>query len=294
MNQETTPMPSKWEKVKAKLKIMAQETWWFVSSGIFMKNCLGVIAFVLAFVWMTSFWLKCYTDHGESLEVPNFVGMTLTEAESKAKNRNFNLVVSDSVYRSDKPAFTILEQNPKPQNRVKEDRSIYLTIVKAVAENVLLPDIAGGNDDFEQYAKKLGLQQIKAEIISRQYDGILEPNTIIDVIYEGDTITNRLRYGVKIPKGSTVLFIVSERENSNIQIPDLVCMKADAAKFLLSSSNLNVGNIVKDNSVLEEDDAYIWKQEPAHEPGVTMRIGEQVTIYITAKIPNGCNTDSNN
>jgi beta-lactam-binding protein with PASTA domain len=289
MNQQTTPpAPTRWEKYKAKLQTAAQETWWFLSSGIFMKNCAGVIAFVLAFVWMTSFWLKCYTDHGESLEVPNFVGMTLEEAQKKAKNRSFNLVVSDSVYRSDKPAFTILEQNPKPQWRVKEDRTIYLMVVKAVAENVLLPDIAGGNDDFEQYAKKLDLQQIKAEIVSRKFDPILEPNTIMEVIYDNDTITNRLRYGVKLPKGSTVLFVVSERENSMIEIPDVVCKKVDAAKFLISTSNLNLGNIVKDNSVLDEDDAYVWKQEPTYQAGMTMRIGEQVTIYITGKKPNGC------
>jgi beta-lactam-binding protein with PASTA domain len=286
--EQNTPGATFLEKCKTKIQTFAHETWWFVSSGIFLKNCAGIIGFVLAFVWMTSFWLKCYTDHGESLEVPNFVGMTLEDAKKKAKNRNFNLVVSDSVYKADKPAYTILEQNPKPQSRVKEDRTIYLTTVMATAENVLLPDIAGGNDDYEPYSTKLKNQDINAEIIARKFDAILEPNTIIDVIWENDTITNRLRNGVKVPKGSTIYFIVSERENSNVQIPNLVCMKADAAKFMLVSTNLNLGNVVKDNSVEDEDDAYVWKQEPAHQAGATMRIGEQVTIYLTAKLPNGC------
>jgi beta-lactam-binding protein with PASTA domain len=276
------------ERIKEKLINFAQEAWWFISSGIFLKNCAGVIGFMFAFVWLTSVFLKCYTDHGESLEVPNFIGMDIRDAEKKAKNRNFNLVVSDSIYKSDKPAYTILEQNPKPQARVKEDRTIYLTIVKAVAENVLLPDIAGGNDDYEAYAKKLQANDIRAEIVSRKYDPILEPNTIVDVIYENDTVTNKLRYGVKAPKGSTVYFIVSERENSNVQIPNLACKKADAAIFMITSTNLSLGTVVKDNTVIDENDAYVWKQEPMYQEGTTMRIGEQVTIYLTAKIPNGC------
>lgn len=288
--EQHTNTPETSNRFLNRLKTWAKELWWFISSQIFLKNCAGIIVFFLAVGWLTTYWLKCYTDHGESLEVPNFVGMTLQEAQKRAKNRGFNLVASDSTSKPGFAPFTIYEQNPKPQSRVKEDRTIYLSITKAVMDNVLLPDIAGGNDDFEQYSKKLQLQDIKAEIISRKFDAVLEPNTIIDVIFNGDTITNKLRYGVKVPKGATVLFVVSEKENSVIEVPNLVCKKADAAKFLISTSNLMLGNIVKDNTVINEDDAYVWKQEPAYQAGMTMRIGEQITIYVTAKSPNGCAT----
>lgn len=289
MEQQTTPQPLT-SRIVEKLKKIAREFWWFVSSGIFVKNCAGMLGFFLVFFWIMTYWLKCYTDHGESLSVPDFVGMTLEEAERKVKSRGFTLVASDSTDKPGAIPFTIIEQNPKSGARVKEDRTIYLTITKAVMSSVALPDIAGGNDDFEQYQKKLQLQDIKAEILGRKYDPILEPNTILDVIYEGDTITNNLRYGVKVPKGSVVYFVVSERENSNIQIPDLVCQKVEAAKFLMVSHNLMLGNIVKDNTVIDVEDAYVWKQEPAYAPNVTMRIGEQITIYVTGKLPSGCSS----
>ncbi len=280
--------PTTTNKYVQKLKTFAQEAWWFITSGIFLKNCAGIMGFIFAFVWMTTFWLKCYTDHGESLEVPDFIGMTLDEAKKKAKNRGFNLVASDSTSKPGMPAFTIFEQNPKARSRVKEDRTIYLSITKAVMDNVTLPDIAGGNDDFEQYSKKLETQEVNVEVIARRFDAILEANTIMDVIFDGDTITNNMRYGVKVPKGSTVYFVVSERENSNIQIPDLICNKVEAAKFLISTSNLMVGNVIGDNSVIDPEEAYVWKQEPAYQVGSTLRIGEQITIYITAKKPDGC------
>lgn len=287
MQQQNSTQPPTNKYIEL-LKKIGRETWWFVSSGIFLKNCAGIIGFFFVFMWMTTFWLKCYTDHGESLSVPDFVGMTLEEAEKKVKSRGFTLVASDSTDRAGAVPFTIIEQNPKSGARVKEDRTIYLTITKAVMSSVTLPDIVGGNDDFEQYKKKLELHQINAEILGKKYDPILEPNTIIDVIYEGDTITNKLRYGVKVPVGSTVYFVVSERENSNIQIPDLVCQKAEAAKFILASNNLMLGNIVKDNTVINEEEAFVWKQEPPFLPNTTMRIGEQITIYITGKLPSGC------
>ncbi len=276
------------EKIITKIKSIAQEIWWFISSKIFIKNLTGMIAMVAAFMVFISWWLHCYTKHGESVTVPNFVDKPLDDAIDEAERKGFTVVVSDSIYKSGKMPHTVLEQNPAAMAKVKEDRTIYLTVTKSIAENVVLPDIAGGNDDFEQYERKLANNDIKAEIVGRRYDPISEPNTILAVIMDGDTITNQLRYGKKAPKGTILQFVVSERENPNIEIPDLVCKRLDAAKFLISNSNLNIGSIVRDASVVAEDKAYIWKQEPAYQAGVTIRIGQQITLYISQKRPVGC------
>jgi len=260
----------------------------FVLSPAFFKNCLGIIGYFFAIIFLTTWWLKCYTDHGESLAVPSFVGMSLEEALSKAKTRGFNLVVSDSAYKPGMPPHIIFDQSPK-DGRVKKDRTFYLSITKAVADVFVLPDIVNGMDDYEKYAERLKDQEINVEIIGRQYHEILEPNTIMEVIYRGDTITRLLRKGIKVKKGDAIKVIVSERENTMVEIPNLVCKKTDAAKFLISTSNIILGNVIKDNSVVDEDQSFVWKQEPAHLVGKSMRIGEQMTIYVTAKKPNGCN-----
>ncbi|MFZ4542653.1 MAG: PASTA domain-containing protein [Saprospiraceae bacterium] len=264
-----------------------KELWLFLSSVVFIKNCLGVIAFIFGFIFITTYWLKCYTDHGESLAVPSFIGMSLEEAQIKAKNRGFTLVVSDSTYRPGMPPHVIYEQNPK-NGRVKKDRTFYLAITKAIPDIFVLPDINNGMDDFEKYAKRLKDQEINAEIVARKYHEILEPNTILEVIYKGDTITKLLPNGIEVHKGESIQFVVSERENTIMEIPNLICKKVDAAKFIINSSNIILGNIIKDKSVTDEDQAYVWKQEPPYQEGSSIRIGEQITIYITAKVPNGC------
>ena len=259
----------------------------FLISPAFFKNCLGIVGYFFAIIMLTTWWLKCYTDHGESLAVPSFVGMSIEEAQSKAKNRGFNLVVSDSVYKPGMSPHIIVDQSPK-DGRVKKDRTFYLTITKAVADVFVLPDLVNGMDDYEKYADRLKDQEINVEIVGRRYHEILEPNTIMEVIYRGDTITRSLQKGLKVRKGETVQVVVSERENTMVEIPNLICKKTDAAKFLISTSNIILGNVVRDNSVVDEDQSFVWKQEPAHLPGKSMRIGEQITIYVTAKKPNGC------
>lgn len=220
--------------------------------------------------------------------MPSFVGMSLEEAQSKAKDRGFNLVVSDSIYKPGMAPHVIIDQSPK-DGRVKKDRTFYLTITKSVADIFVLPDIINGMDDYEKYADRLKDQDINVEIVGRMYHEILEPNTIMEVIYKGDTITQSLRRGIKVRKGETVQVVVSERENTMVEIPDLLCKKTDAAKFLISTSNIILENVIKDNSVTDEDESFVWKQEPAHLPGKYMRIGEQITIYVTANKPKSCN-----
>ena len=38
---------------------------------------------------LTFWWLKCYTNHGESVQVPSYVGMGFRQAKRNAQSRNF-------------------------------------------------------------------------------------------------------------------------------------------------------------------------------------------------------------
>jgi beta-lactam-binding protein with PASTA domain len=247
-----------------------------------------MIAAVVGFVALTLWFLKCYTNHGESLQVHNYIGMRLKEARKMAENRSFHIVITDSIFIVGKEPGVVLEQNPKPLSRVKEDRSIYLTITSAVADFVMLPNITGGNDDYDRFYKKITGLDVKGQVIDHRFDARLEPNTILEVIYNGDTITNQLNTGFKVPKGSMLSFIVSSREGSTVTLPDLVCKQFDAAKFIVSNYSLNIGTIVRDATVSDDAKAYIWKQEPAFEEGKTIRVGEQINLYLTQKVPDGC------
>ena len=270
------------------LKRWAKEFGWFISSKIFLKNFAGIIGTVALFLFLTFQWMKCYTHHGESLQVHDYIGMNVDEAMDKAKTRSFSAIVSDSVFVVGKPGNTVLEQNPEPFSRVKEKRKIYLTISKNEADLVTLPDLVGGNDDYQQYLRRLKLMQVNGKIKARRFDSKLEPNTILKVFYNEEDITEKLSEKFQIPMGATVDFIVTERGSDRVQLPDLVCKRYDGVSFVLDNYNLNIGSVIEDNTVTNRGTAYVWKQEPAYRVGRRLQIGAQVDLYLTQYRPDDC------
>ena len=276
------------QKAWKKIKHNSWETWLFLKSKIFLKNFAGMVS-LIAFMMFCSFWLlKCYTKHGESLQVDNYVGLDLDDVVRKANDRSFDIVVSDSLYIRKQPPGTVLSQNPAPFSRVKENRKIYLTITKKDAPLLKLPDIVGGNDDFQTYARKLKRMKFIPKITGRVFDAKLESNTIKEVIYKGDTITNQLRDGVFAEAETEIHFIVSEKRGGSVDLPNLLCQRYDAAQFLIGNYNLNVGSVIEDETVTDRFNAFVWRQRPSFSPGKKIRIGEQVNLYLTQHRPDDC------
>ena len=282
------------ETFQDKIKRWAREVYLFFSSFVFWKNFMGMIAFFLVLFFMSSWWMRCYTNHGESLQVHDYVGLDLEDAVRKAKSRSFSIVVSDSIFIPGKAPNMVISQNPAPLSRVKENRKIYLRVTKSVADMVTLPKLFDGSDDFNSYETKLLQIGVNAEIIGRRYDSKLEENTILEVVYLEDTITNKLDNKYQVPKGAVVGFIVTERGGGRVPIPNLVCQKYDAVRFVIGNYNLNIGSVIEDASVTHTKTAYIWKQVPRYSTSGTMGVGEQIDIYLTQYRPDNCGEDEFN
>lgn len=271
-----------------KIKNLAKAFWEFISSGLFIKNFLGMIGSVMLFFLITSWWLTYYTDHGNSVQVQDYKGMKFDDAKVKAEKMSFNLVVNDSIFLSDKEPNLIIDQHPKPQTAVKENRTIYLKVTKSTPPQIPLPPLMGSYD-YLQYSKKIIRKGVKAQIVKRIFDAKQAENTILYLLINGKKVTeDDLDAGVTVAEGSTVEFAVTERGGSFVPMPDLVCMKLEEVKFVLENYNLNIGEIIKDKSVSSKNSAYIWKQEPAYIADEKIRIGTQINLYLKKKRPDGC------
>lgn len=237
--------------------------------------------FLLSSTWL----MKCYTNHGESMQVPKFVGMHIDAAEDRADSRGFELEIIDSIFKPELEAGIVLEQAPVALSRVKPNRTIYITISKALPDMVTLPKLDGANDDYQQYSRLLKRLQIRAVKAGERFDNKLTPGTILAVVYNGDTLTTRIAAGVQVPVGSKVELIVSRRGGDSVPVPDLACITFDEAEFLITSYNLVVGTVRGSSSAK----AYITSQNPA--PGTVIRIGEQVSISTSSSRPSSCPAD---
>lgn len=265
-----------WEKLKA----FGREAGYFVSSRVFLID-FGKMLLIIGGLLFLMFWLmKCYSGHGESVKVGNYVGKNVKEVIRSADDAGFDIVITDSLYREGFAADLVLEQNPAPNAKVKEGRTVYLKITKAAGDLVALPDIAG-RDEIGFYTQNLSMLGVKIGVVDTVLDADLADGTIKEVRVRGKNVTNDLQFGtVKVPQGSSVDFVVSKRESDEAVVPPFenTNITADQYDFLLGAVGLKLGTIHADPSVSNQNLGKVYKTEPA--AGSALKKGSAVDIYI--------------
>lgn len=257
----------------------------FITAPIFLRSLGGIIVGSLLFFVLINLFLSMYTRHGSAeIVVENYLDKTFEEARRQARGKGLKAVITDSTFVIGMPPNLVIEQDPKPGSKVKKRRTIYLWVTGGQAPDVLLPNLAG-KDDFDTYQRELDRRGIELSIKERQYDRKLEENTILGFYYEGKPVSvEQIQNGFKIPKGSKMEAIVSKRSDGMVAMPDMVCQTFEAAKFELESNQLELGEVYGTRN----DQAYVWKQEPAYASGSRIPIGSSVNLHLTTELPAAC------
>jgi len=233
-------------------------------------------------------WLKSYTNHGQKLELPNYIGQKIADASEDASERTFEIIVNDSIHKVDQPGGLILNQNPQGGSIVKEDRKIYVTVTKYKADRVLSDNLTANlyGQDFHMIKSRLENQEFKPEIKSSKYDRGA-PNHILEVWYDGRNITDKK--GIEIKKGDKISFVLSKNDDGELKIPNLVCKTLEEATLLLDFSKLSVGAIIPLGDDIEDENvAFIYKQEPASGGDNRITMGSSVKLFISKDKPKSC------
>jgi len=263
-----------------------------LSEKVWVRQLFYLGILILIFLFLVMWALRLYTRHGQKIELADLKGMTLEEATDVTDRHDFELVISDSIFVVGKNGGIILDQNPKPGSFVKEDRKIYITVTKHSADKILvknLPTLYG--NAYEQKKKELEYRNIKSNIKSYQYD-FGEPNHILEVWYKGQLIISKdvKKDDVEIEKGGVLEFVLSEKEGGEIPIPDLRCMTLAEATFLLESSKLMLGEVIRQgNSNFPDDRWYILDQEPVYDGISVIERGQTIMVTIVPVLPANCN-----
>ena len=84
-----------------------------------------VVAF-MCFYYLFYMYLPKITNHGETITVPNLLGMQLSEVEKVIGDNSLQYIVADSTaFDPNSEALSVLNQIPKADAKVKENRKIY-------------------------------------------------------------------------------------------------------------------------------------------------------------------------
>jgi len=116
----------------------------FIKSKSFLKQLIIAFIAFLVFSILVVQWLKFSTNHNQKIEVPNLEKMSINNVETVLDNIDLNFVVIDSAsYNPDFPPQSVIDQDPKAGQFVKENRKIYLTLNPSKYPNVEMPDLLG-------------------------------------------------------------------------------------------------------------------------------------------------------
>src|SRR5690606_30787156 len=206
-----------------------------VKIGINILIILGVLITLLFIFFQV--YLPNYTNHGETVTVPDLEGFHYEELSDFLQERNLVLEVTpDSGFVEDVKALHVLKQNPKPGAKVKQNRKIYVTLNAKNAPLVLMPNLVNTPlKNAQEILANFGL--VRGEIV---YVPDIGMNVVLEQKYRGRNI----KEGMEISKGSQIDLVVGDGlGNQTLAIPNLLGMDEGEAEFLVIGSGLRVGTV---------------------------------------------------
>ena len=245
----------------------------FLSSRTFLLNVAAAVVLVfLVFFGMTR-WLNHYTLHGESISVPDLRGQQVSKAAAFLQDKHLQYAVIDSIFNLDQEPGVILEQDPSPNSKVKENRTIYLSINASLPPVIKMPDLV--DVSLRQAEAILQANGLKAGNLIYKPD--LAKNAVLAQLHNGADI----RPGSEIAKGSVIDLVLGDGlGNTMVEVPDLTNLTKSEALFAIRGSALTVGSIHYDEDARDAEHATVYRQQPPYAQGATVAQGQAMDIYL--------------
>ena len=208
---------------------------------------IGAVAAILVFVAALVFIMFSTVfsgsfQPGNTQRVPQVTGLLYSEAsEDKDLLGDFTLEIVQEK-ESDKPAGTILSQDPTANSAVTADTGTVIQVVVSTgqANEVRMPDVTGqdylsANTQLKNLASENGLN-LKIDFTTKtEYNDEVEKDYVISTIpAEGEALAD----------GDTVYLVVSlGKDTQPVDMPGLLGKTEDMARKMLDSVGLSVGGV---------------------------------------------------
>jgi beta-lactam-binding protein with PASTA domain len=245
----------------------------YLKTKNFRNTILLAIGTTIAVVLIAFYSLNYYTRHGSGIPVPKLMGMQINRALDVLKEQGFGVNI-DSVYVLDQAPGTVVEQDPDAGTQVKENRVIYLKIVKNQAPPVALPNIV----DVPYISAAATISNYGLKIGDTTYRPDIARDHVLEVRFAGQAI----QPGTKIPKGSKIDLVLGDGAGaSEVDIPDIVDQDLDAARFALKGAGLSLGNITYQGAITDSANLVVVAQMPMKTDSITkVPLGTKVNVIV--------------
>lgn len=242
---------------------------------------LGIaLIFMLLFLFLWS--LSFVTRHGKTLTIPSVNGKQLEDARQLLEERGFEIEIQDSVFVDTAAPLSVLRQFPEADAVVKQNRTVYLTISRAIAPTIDMPNLEG-------------MSFRNAEMVLRQYglnleDTVFRPdfakNSVLEQQYDGE----RIKPGTKIRMGSGISLVLGSGLGQDaFSVPDMFALTFSDARTFLEANGLNLGAAVFDADVRDSANAFVYRQSPqrfTYDGRINrIRQGQSIDLWLSTQKP---------
>jgi beta-lactam-binding protein with PASTA domain len=246
----------------------------YLTTKTFLKHLLLSVLTVIAILIGTLQYLKSFTEHDQTIEVPNFIGIKTTNLPNFIANKEVRFQIVDSIYDEHKPKGTVVEQTPQANFKVKRNRTIYLIVNAVLPAQVKMPNL-----------KDVSLRQATAILTScglklgkLTYIPDIAQNAVLKQIYKGQTIAA----GTFIPRGSTIDLVLGQGlSDEEVEIPDLIGLTRKEAIEAINLSFLTVGAELFDSNVKDSSMVWVYNQRPEAKGNNKIKSGSSIDLFYT-------------
>ena len=200
---------------------------------------IASVIIVIAGIIGAGAMLGWFSGENDEVEVPDFKGMTLEEAQIEAEKYGLKVEEGDQVYSPDQEEGKITSQTPGKGAKVSKGKVITVNISLGKKDGVV-PNIVGMDyEEAKEYLEDFGFELgMVVKVKSTKPE-----NTVI---------TQSVEAGSTADKGTVIDVEVSDGKGKEMkEVPYLIGKDVDTAKSEIIAAGFKVGNIY-----YEESDEY--------------------------------------
>ena len=255
----------------------------FLTQKPLWVNILVAIGLLLLLIFIFLGSLDFITKHGNNVTVPSVIGKNLEAAKKILEAKGFEVEVQDSVFIDSLPRLTVTRQTPDANATVKVNRTIFLTINRALPPLVEMPNLIG----FSIRTAQMYLENLGLHLGDTTFRPDIAKNAVLEQLYQGAPITS----GTKIYMGSTISFVLGNGiGDQEMQVPDVLGKTFEIASTTIRGLSVNFTPVF-DADVVDSVNAFVYKQRPEkYGPSVdgqkhynVIKPGQNIDIFLSVK-----------
>ncbi len=201
----------------------------FLNVAIVIALSFGLYHFIF------NVWLDSYTNHNESVLVPDLSKMNIKEATAKLEELGLTYEVDSSRFDPNTRPFAIMDFYPTAESQVKEGRRIFIKSNPKTYRPVELPDLVGKS-------KRLAFTQLEIsglKIGKIIYEPDLAKDAVLKILYNGRIV----KAGEQLPRFATVDLVLGRGMLSGVRMPNLINLTLTDAKKSIKDNFFEIGQI---------------------------------------------------